>query len=88
MIVNPQTKEDIMENLIYLLNENKKMESIECFKLKSGLDCSETDRIRWTFLESIIPDLNEFVRNKWKEKELKKNLDQIDYLESRLKSMI
>jgi len=83
----PETKEQIMTNLVYLLRENEKMKNITAFKLESTLDCSETNGIRWTFLESILPELNDFLRQKWVEKSLPKNLEEIKKLESKLNTI-
>lgn len=83
----PETKEQIMTNLVYLLRENEKMKNITAFKLGNTLDCSEANSIRWTFLESILPELNDFLRKKWTEKALPKNLEEIKKLESKLKDM-
>ena len=83
----PETKEQIMTNLVYLLRENEKMKNITAFKLESTLDCSKTNGIRWTFLESILPELNDFLRQKWVEKSLPKNLEEIKKLESKLNTI-
>lgn len=77
-----------MTNLVCLIRENEKMKKINGFKLGVSLDCSQTDGVNWTFLKSILPELNDFLRQQWKEKSLPKNLKEIDRLELMLKDII
>ena len=83
----PKTKEQIMTNLVYLLRKNNKMKDFKAFDLKGALDCSKTDGVRWTFLESILPELNDFFNQKWKEYQLPINKAEIERLESMLKDV-
>lgn len=85
---NPETKEEIATNLVYLLRENETMKNFQAFKLGNTLDSSNTDNVRWTFLEKILPKLNTYFNVLWKEEQLQKNEEKIKILEENLKSKL
>ena len=85
---NPETKEEIASNLVYLIRENTEMKNFEAFTLSSTLESSNTDSVRWPFLKKVLPELNDVFNKSWEKYQLKENNKEIEILEKRLKSML
>ena len=63
------------------------MKTIETFTLSDHIEAHKSASINWQFLKDILPDLNEFVRQKWMELRLHENEFQIAKLKSELKKL-
>lgn len=86
--VDPETKEEIATNLVYLLRENEMMENFTALNLGTTVDISNLDSVRWTFLEKAIPKINSYFNELWKESQLVENDKDIKILEAKLKEML